>query len=76
MEPVGDILDALGVAVTQRDGDMIAGAVVLLKVVEPDGDVRLSVGWSEGMAWTERLGMLTSAQHTDLNAADAEDDEV
>lgn len=62
---LGDRIDGLGCTTTLEDGDLIAGAVVLLKVVEPDGTVRLSMTWSEGMAWTERLGMLHAALASD-----------
>lgn len=60
--PIGEILDGLGVRATQNEGDLVSDALVILKVVEPDGGVRLSLAWSEGMSWIERLGMVTAAQ--------------
>lgn len=57
----GDIIESLKVAPTLNDGDLVAGAVVLLEVIEPDGDTRLSVAWSEGMSWLKRTGMLHHA---------------
>lgn len=60
-EPLGDRLDALGVTGELDDGDLVAGAVVLLKVIEDDGQVRMQVAWSDGMSWLERYGMLAVA---------------
>jgi hypothetical protein len=36
-------------------------ALVLIKVVDADGGVRLSLAYSDGMDWITRLGMLTAA---------------
>ncbi|MBK6887062.1 MAG: hypothetical protein IPH03_11970 [Tetrasphaera sp.] len=36
-------------------------ALVLLKVVDATGDVRLILAYSDGMDWITRLGMLTAA---------------
>lgn len=65
-QPVGPILDGLGCQATLADGDLVAGAVVLLKVVDTDGTVRLTTCWSEGMSWIERLGMLRASEQGEL----------
>jgi hypothetical protein len=73
---IGNIVDNLGTTMTIRDGDMVTDTVVIAKVVEEDGSVRLSMGWSEGMSWIERLGMLTAAMQTDsLMPSGAQDDD-
>jgi hypothetical protein len=61
----GQVIDALGVKPTTKDGDLVVGCVVLIKVVEADGTVRLSQAWSEGMSWIERVGMLHVARVTE-----------
>lgn len=61
MSDIGDILDGQNITPTIGDDDLIASAVILLEVVEPDGDTRLSVAWSEGMSWLKRTGMLHHA---------------
>jgi hypothetical protein len=63
---IGQIIDGLGCKPTLKDGDLVAGAVTVMKVVEPDGSVRLSICWNEGMSWLERIGMLRAAEHMDL----------
>lgn len=60
-QPIGDLLDSLGVTHRPKDGELIAGAVVLLKVIDADGQVSMRFTCSDGMAWIERLGMLTAA---------------
>jgi hypothetical protein len=73
--PIGIIIDGLGCSASLEEHDLIADAVVIMKVIEPDGSVRLSIAWSDGMSWIERLGMLRAAEHIDLpRQAEAIDD--
>lgn len=60
--PIGDRLDGLGVTASIRDTDLVTDAVVVLKVLDESGGVRLSIAWSDGMSWIERLGMLHAAE--------------
>lgn len=63
-KPIGDVLDALGIEATldEAKGELAAGAVVLLKVIDADGDVRLSMAYSDGLSWIERAGMIHVAE--------------
>lgn len=61
-QPLGTILDTLDVNATVDPDDLVEAAVVILKVIEPDGDVRLTVGWTKGMSWIERRGMVEAAR--------------
>ncbi len=65
-EPIGDVLNGLGITATQSDGEFITDAVVLLKVVDAEGDVTLRMCHSQGMSWIERVGMLRTAEQTEL----------
>ncbi len=65
-QPVGDLIDSLGVRHTPADGEMVSDVVVLMKVIYNDGRVSLRTAWSVGMSWIERLGMLRAAEATDL----------
>lgn len=58
---VGDIADALGVELNLYEDDMVTDVLVLAKVVEADGSVRLSYCASDGMSWIERIGLLSAA---------------
>ena len=60
-QPIGQLLDSLGVTSTIAPDDLPVAALVLLKVVDAAGDVRLAAAWSDGMDWITRLGMLTAA---------------
>jgi len=64
-QPVGNLLDSLGVTWSPDHGDLPASAIVLLKVIDQDGDVTLRTAWSEGLSWIERLGMLHAAELTE-----------
>lgn len=58
---MGQIIDALRVNHTVDDGELVAGAVVLLEIIEADGDTRLSICWNEGQSFLKRAGMLHHA---------------
>lgn len=66
---LGQIIDGLGCTPNQDEGDLPAAAVVILKVIEPDGSVRLSVSWSDNLWWIERIGMLRAAEQFDLDTS-------
>jgi hypothetical protein len=57
-EFIGNRLDALGVQAAIDDAELVDAAVVLLKIVDLDGNVRLAVGWSHGLDWVTRRGMV------------------
>ena len=66
--PIGDVLDSLGIEATLDPDELVAGAVVLLKIVEVDGSTRLSVA-HQGIGWIERVGMLRVAETIESGSA-------
>ena len=72
-EPIGNLLDSLGVEVSLEEGDLAACAIVLLKVIDVDGSVRLQTCTSDGLSWIERLGMLRAAEHVELPVYEADE---
>jgi hypothetical protein len=68
VRPVGDVIDGLGVRATIEPGELVAGAMVLLKVVQEDGDTRLSLAYSDGLGWIERAGMLRVAEQVEVRS--------
>jgi hypothetical protein len=65
-QPVGPIVDGLGITVDLDAGVLVTDAVVVLKTIDPDGHVSLSCSWGDGMSWVERLGMLRAAEPMEL----------
>lgn len=61
-QPIGDVLDGIGIKATLEEGELVAGAMVLLKVIDTDGDTRLTMAYSDGLGWIERAGMLRIAE--------------
>lgn len=74
-EPLGNLLDSLGVVHTPDEGEMVTDAVVLMKVVDEHGGVILRTAWSEGMSWIERLGMLHAAEASETPSGDWSDED-
>lgn len=69
-QPFGDVIDSLGVKSTLADGDLVSDVIVISKVIDSGGRVRLNTAWSEGMSWIERLGMLHAAVASDTPRPD------
>lgn len=61
-EPIGPILDGLGTTIDLDEGDLVASAFVIAKVVEANGEVSLALASSDGLSWIEQNGLLASAQ--------------
>ena len=66
-EPIGNLLDSLGIDLELDDDELVAGAIVLLKTVDSDGDVGLRIRWSPGLGYLERIGMLVAGQQTETD---------
>ena len=61
-QPIGPILDGLGTTLELDEGDLVASAFVIAKVIDNDGEVTLALASSDGLSWIEQNGLLTSAQ--------------
>jgi hypothetical protein len=61
-QAIGPILDGLGTTIALDDGDLVASALVIVKVIDSDGEVSLSLASSDGLSWIDQNGLLTSAQ--------------
>ncbi|MFD9004390.1 hypothetical protein ACFV0T_26115 [Streptomyces sp. NPDC059582] len=61
-QALGPILDGLGTTIELDDGDLVASALVICKIVDKDGTVSLGLSTSEGLSWIDQNGLLTSAQ--------------
>lgn len=68
-QPAGPILDGLGVTLDLDDGDLIASAVVVAKVVNGEGEVTLLIADSEGMSWLDQRGLIAAANDLVRSAA-------
>jgi hypothetical protein len=56
--PIGDAIDNIGVRATMSDGELLDGAVVIMRILDRDGRTRVSTAWSDGMDWIVRRGLL------------------
>lgn len=61
-QSLGSALDQLGVVANFDEGDFIANAMVVLRVVSKDGSVYLRKCHSDGTDMVTRRGMLDVAQ--------------
>ncbi|MFC8008660.1 hypothetical protein [Streptomyces cinereoruber] len=61
-QKIGPILDGLGVTVDLDEGDLVASALVIAKVVDANGRTVLSLSTSDGLSWIDKNGLLFSAQ--------------
>lgn len=62
-EPIGNLLDSLGVEIELEQGDLVSSAVVVCSVlVDGDSNPRLTIANSDGMSWVEQAGLLRLAE--------------
>ena len=61
-QPIGPVLDGLGVTIDLDGGDLVESAVVIAKVHLADGSVSVALSDSTGLSWIDQLGLLAAAQ--------------
>lgn len=66
MQNIGQLLDSLGLQASIDDGDLISGAIVILEMVDSDGDTTLQVVEDDGISWVRKIGMLKVALDTSM----------
>ena len=67
-EPLGQIIDGLGITHTPEPGELVETAIVLMKTIDADGVVGLRLAYQPSSSWLERVGMLHAA--TNIETAD------
>lgn len=75
MSDGNSLVDALGIEVNLAQDDILIGGCLVLKVMEPDGTVRLSTRWSDGISWLEKAGMLRYAEKYETQWIEGHDDD-
>ena len=77
MDPIGQMLDALGVEADLNEGDLVSSAVVVCSVLtEGERQPRLLIATSDGMSTIEEAGLLRIAERIASAGFDScEDDE-
>jgi hypothetical protein len=75
-QPIGPLLDALGVVIELEDNHQLTEAVVLAKAVNFDSDSppALVLASSAGLDWISMGGLIFAAQRV-LDQSDLESDE-
>jgi hypothetical protein len=58
---IGQTVDALGVTADLDDEDMVTDCIVLLKVLQADGSIAMSIGTTDTTDWINQKGLLHSA---------------
>lgn len=61
-EPIGPILDGLGIVVDLDEGELVETALIITKIVAGDGQVLLGLYGPDGMSWLEKLGLIQAAK--------------
>jgi len=61
MSALAEIIDGLGITGDIPDGSLVSGAIVVLTILDEDGDESLAIRWSQGLSWITRAGMLHHA---------------
>jgi hypothetical protein len=74
-QPIGPLLDALGVTIELEDNQQLTEVVVLAKGTDFDSnETALVLSASPGCDWIAQRGLVSAAQHV-LNQTDVNPDE-
>ena len=60
-KPIGQLLDSLNVSAELDDGDLVTDALVILKILQPDGSIAMSIGSTDTRDWINQTGLLRAA---------------
>ncbi|MGW9245738.1 hypothetical protein [Streptomyces badius] len=60
-QQIGQLLDTLGVTADLDDGDLVTDALVILKILQPDGSIALSIAATDTRDWINQTGLLRAA---------------
>lgn len=71
--PIGQVLDASGLQATLRDGELVDGAVVVMRVIDSEGRSRVSMAWTDGLDFIVRRGLMEIARDVDRQEPQEED---
>lgn len=66
---IGETLDSLGITADLEEGDMIVTAVVLLRVVDKDGDAGFVMTRDEAATWMDEFLLIKLANREVDHAA-------
>lgn len=58
---IGQLLDSLNVTADLDDGDLVTDALVILKILQPDGSIAMSIGSTDTRDWVNQTGLLRAA---------------
>jgi hypothetical protein len=61
-QPIGPILDGLGVTVDLDQGELVETALVITKLVTDTGQVLLGVYGPDNLSWLDKLGLVEAAK--------------
>jgi hypothetical protein len=61
-QPIGPILDGLGITVDLDEGELVETALVVTKLVTADGQVLLGLYGPDSLSWLDKLGLIEAAR--------------
>lgn len=74
-QPIGKLLDDLGVTYDVPEGTLVSGAVVLLHVIDADGSEGVALRSSAGMGVVTRRGVIDLGAQLDCELLTSEVDD-
>lgn len=61
-QPAGPIVDGLGITLDLDEGALVSDAVLIVKVINPDGQPGLAISDSEALDWITQYGLIKAAE--------------
>lgn len=75
MTDLGSLLAAQGMKLTLDADELVESAVLIVKVIDSDGDACIRTAWPPGMDWITRRGLIEVARDVERLPSRNGDDE-
>lgn len=70
-----ELLSHLDMTVRLEPGELVAGAIMFLKVVDEEGNISVRYNWSDGIGPFERIGVLSTYRELELREMRVDEEE-
>ena len=61
-QPAGPIVDGLGITLDLDDGALVSDAVLIAKVISPDGQPAIAISDSQALDWITQYALIKAAE--------------
>lgn len=61
-QPAGPIVDGLGITLDLDEGSLVSDAILIAKVINPEGEPGIAISESEALDWITQYALIKAAE--------------